>query len=117
MSEHTREPWEQNDNRITGHNKTGVTLFNDLEPDDARRIVACVNACEGIATETLENRIKYTFTDVEKRNKELEAQLAASQQREAELREIIAEARAQTNNIVIQEILEQVEYKALSGGG
>ena len=48
---------------------------------------------------------------------ELEAQLAASQQREAELREIIAEARAQTNNYVIQELLEQVEYKALSGGG
>ena len=48
---------------------------------------------------------------------ELESALQASQQREAELREIIAEARAQTNNIVIQEILEQVEYKALSGGG
>jgi hypothetical protein len=62
MSEHTPEPWSV----YEGENIHGVLdsegkhlaemwqrkQYNSLA--NARRIVACVNACEGISTETLE---------------------------------------------------------------
>ena len=59
MSEHTQEPWhivKGIDRRWRIHSET-VSHMADLGESgkqDARRIVACVNACEGISTETLE---------------------------------------------------------------
>lgn len=62
MSEtkHTPEPWEifgSDKNRI-GHGQEAVasthTYFNHRDEANARRIVACVNACAGISTEKLE---------------------------------------------------------------
>ena len=63
MSNHTHEPWATSNGRIfpVGKEQYNIasisrdfqcwTLFNE---DDARRIVACVNACEGIDTKALE---------------------------------------------------------------
>jgi hypothetical protein len=49
------EPWRLSG---TGHavDANGIVVGNwNLLPHDARRIVACVNACAGIETEALEN--------------------------------------------------------------
>lgn len=63
MSEnkHTPEPWQGiNDTVCDAQDKTiAHVLTSQYEPDgflstDARRIVACVNACRGISTEQLE---------------------------------------------------------------
>lgn len=67
MSKHTKEPWTYvtADQSMIGERKFQIeTLGGYAERkiitgwvsfDDARRIVACVNACRGIETETLEN--------------------------------------------------------------
>ena len=67
MGEHTKEPWEWEQHmRGDGQPEQGWEIRGDSEnevegfvadlyaKEDARRIVACVNACKGIATETLE---------------------------------------------------------------
>jgi hypothetical protein len=101
MSEYTREPWIVNEDAvgdvfISGADDKWICEIGNPDCDggmeDARRIVACVNACAGIDTETLETRIKYTFTDIEKRNKELEAQLA---ERDTEIERLRSKYRAQ----------------------
>jgi hypothetical protein len=70
MSEHTKEPWI-----ITGSNRIkyieariGDGMLQEIascmmvehgnHEDNARRIVACVNALEGIPTELLERALK-----------------------------------------------------------
>ena len=66
MSEHTKEPWgyelhcgsylriysETNSGIVDG---CGCCGSPNCEDADARRIVACVNACAGLDTELLEN--------------------------------------------------------------
>lgn len=61
MSEHTKEPWHHgtDERQIEGINGNIVcivsgALLNESTIEDARRIVACVNACAGISTEWLE---------------------------------------------------------------
>lgn len=59
MSEHTKEPWRHvGQGDIVGANDDDVcaVYFHSQRPVDAnaRRIVACVNACAGISTEKLE---------------------------------------------------------------
>jgi len=57
MSKHAEEPW-----RLSGEGKSGQILSAKggvvanfgMGGIDARRTVACVNACEGISTEILE---------------------------------------------------------------
>ncbi|MGL6406532.1 hypothetical protein ACSZM7_10590 [Aeromonas veronii] len=73
MSEHTQEPWvlfEVGDHHVhlcpaSAANKTsiltvteedGVTFAAVYSDDDARRIVACVNACRGLPTDVLEQK-------------------------------------------------------------
>lgn len=53
-AKHTKEPWRVSG---TGHLCSGKTVipYDDLK-QDARRIVACVNACNGISTEDIEQR-------------------------------------------------------------
>jgi hypothetical protein len=50
---HTKEPWLQDANYLIteGHSMIAYCSSNE---EDARRIVACVNRCEGVDTETLE---------------------------------------------------------------
>lgn len=67
MSEHTKEPWriahDEGDeyyievtSRLSGHTcQLGSGYFSK---DDARRIVACVNACAGIPDSALEEAAK-----------------------------------------------------------
>lgn len=59
---HTAEPWRVDADkncedffRIAADTETEIAMIPAGRFDDARRIVACVNACEGIATDTLEN--------------------------------------------------------------
>lgn len=65
MSEHTKEPWlvkhdevcfrSQEDDQSFGMAIPIAQIFGDNLEANASRIVACVNACAGIATENLEN--------------------------------------------------------------
>ena len=67
MSNHTKAPWMFDGKVVYALNKKGVNVFSafvqDGETDEdelkanARRIVACVNACEGISTENLEDNL------------------------------------------------------------
>lgn len=52
-TQHTPEPWKLSgtENIVAGGN---YVVALDCKPEDARRIVACVNACAGIETEQLE---------------------------------------------------------------
>lgn len=61
---HTKEPWAAyKDGKPSMGNETSfikslagdLVTYGHLSDDDARRIVACVNACSGIGTEDLEN--------------------------------------------------------------
>ena len=59
MSEHTKEPWHLSQDGQHVLSRTGemsfahvAEVFHDVE--DARRIVACVNALAGVSTEHLE---------------------------------------------------------------
>lgn len=67
MSEHTKEPWEAF-TKCPGeccwalrsatkdeHGEKEEISFPEMSGEDARRIVACVNACAGISTENLED--------------------------------------------------------------
>jgi hypothetical protein len=56
---HTNEPWRLTDDgtfvEVMAGEKTVLPAIRKSEAgDDFRRIVACVNACEGLATELLE---------------------------------------------------------------
>ena len=75
MTEHTKEPWEYRLHNPEGGNQSlyieaprdgrcsdGVAEIiprgkGKLGEPDARRIVACVNACQGIPTEALEDGV------------------------------------------------------------
>ncbi len=107
MSEnkHTPEPWFVNDKRKIGWMDNAIFLFSEKEGNvvrcyddygtaeaNARRIVACVNACAGIPTDQLESGearyVRNELADIyalEKRRDEL---LAALEKGGHSLREI-----------------------------
>lgn len=59
MSQHTPEPWTSEGDAVYQGRHGGFGLRNGPNPEaDARRIVACVNACEGLSTALLENTVK-----------------------------------------------------------
>jgi hypothetical protein len=66
---HTPEPWELSENGLSIfgpppdewgitwlHLYSGGGISDEEQRANARRIVACVNACKGISTEELERR-------------------------------------------------------------
>ena len=60
MSEHTLEPWFYTGSDIwnlvpDNNGEATQNLIANASENDARRIVACVNACAGIETETIES--------------------------------------------------------------
>lgn len=64
MSEHTPEPWQikRIDGAVicAGDYKIAEMWLRERTMPDARRIVACVNACAGISTKDLEDgRVEY----------------------------------------------------------
>ena len=99
MSKHTKEPWEyyENDHSFglkmpqgnkTRFDATPYAVFGGFEPadrdsmkDNARRVVACVNACSGIPTDLLESAKDWeaagmqTVESVMRQRDELRAQL------------------------------------------
>lgn len=62
MREHSKEPWKVEETHVCGQLAWEITSDTDLivagesgtPLEDARRIVACVNACAGKTTEELE---------------------------------------------------------------
>lgn len=64
MSEHTKEPWHLfgKDLHVMGNDWSDAAnrgiphaqWTHNCSPEDARRIVACVNACAGVSNEVLE---------------------------------------------------------------
>ena len=55
MIGHTEEPWSYGEDNDGWYVSTGDTqLAHGMTEADARRIVACVNACKGIDTDSLE---------------------------------------------------------------
>ncbi len=57
--EHTKEPWKRANGTYVEdtaiEDSEGWRLACDVDPKNARRIVACVNACAGLSTEALES--------------------------------------------------------------
>lgn len=59
MSEHTKGPWAfymgvSNQTAFIKSEAGDLISYGEASEADARRIVACVNACEGISTDSLE---------------------------------------------------------------
>lgn len=64
MSKHTKTPWHTGGNGTVIYDAKGAPVASattyfmgadqQVQRDNARRIVACANACHGIATEALE---------------------------------------------------------------
>lgn len=91
MSEHTSEPWFSN-RILTGFGVYSGQVVTHKGPrqvcqlsnsggkptmEDARRIVACVNACSGIGTEYLERFGGTTFNDFKRMKGQRDDLLAA----------------------------------------
>lgn len=60
-TKHTPGPWSERNGRIFQADRPNLTIANiarafdgDYSSTNARRIVACVNACEGISTDAIE---------------------------------------------------------------
>lgn len=68
MADHTKEPWLCDKRTVYALNKNGFDIFSAVVQDcrtrnseleeNARRIVACVNWCEGNSTEGMELAVK-----------------------------------------------------------
>lgn len=85
MNQHTPEPWSidseespldyEMDYWVTSDDLDRVCLA--VTYANARRIVACVNACDGISTECLETRLVDPFTSVRGLTEQRDELLAA----------------------------------------
>lgn len=113
MSKHTPEPWKIANGRktdlymgwdtIIGISEDGDKFvlcrvnanYEELGKTNARRIVACVNACAGIETDTLESEGSIAEIIASKRTRiaELEAELAAERAKVEQLRGVLDIAR------------------------
>lgn len=121
---HTKEPWEvgvddEDDNEydINATNADGwyVTLAMNLSRDNARRIVACVNACAGMSIEDVERwAARGGFSNLSglvATCNQAAGMLAAQQQRDELLAALqgAAEIIAETPPTVAERGLERVE--------
>ena len=95
-TEHTPEPWKSIEEQFHGEvmnfigDKDGGTIGEIYTENDARRIVACVNACAGLPTEVLE-RYKLGVIGVDyKSTKQQRDELLAALERSLESFEYIA---------------------------
>lgn len=113
MDKYTPEPWKVRKDgdeyyieilsKYSGHLcQLGSGCFSK---EDARRIVACVNACAGIETETLESEgsIAEIITSKRKRIAELEALHRYALKEEGALRDTLANERAKVE--MLREII------------
>ena len=95
-TEHTPEPWKSIEEQFHGEvmnfigDKDGGTIGEIYTENDARRIVACVNACAGLPSEVLE-RYKLGVIGVDyKSTKQQRDELLAALERSLESFEYIA---------------------------
>jgi len=58
MNGHSPEPWSYDSSYDNINDADDVAVLDIWNPDDAERIVACVNACRGISTEDLKKSIR-----------------------------------------------------------
>lgn len=73
---HTKEPWKLSaTEHIVASDKYVVAV--DCKPEDARRIVACVNACAGFSNQTLESGPDSVFIFAGDMNRQRDELLAA----------------------------------------
>jgi len=100
VSEHSKEPWAvcteaPNDYWYVGRSIESVPIGSRIADtcvldanakENARRIVACVNACAGIPNETLDSSmfrnailLKSTYLDLQKERDELRTKLAQAE--------------------------------------
>lgn len=80
---HTPEPWgiTENPRQIVAANGSTVAKLTALDLPNARRIVACVNACAGFANEELEGASLYRDSfDAQKEIDALRADIATAEQ-------------------------------------
>lgn len=54
----TPEPWKLSGNRLIGADSSTIGFFREIYSEDSDRILACVNACAGIPTESLRDFAK-----------------------------------------------------------
>lgn len=99
-TEHTPEPWsygEDNDGWYV--EKDGLQIAHGLSEEDARRIVACVNACEDILDYELSlgcvARLSEQLRTITKQRDDLQAALDSNQSRGVS--DVIVERQRQIN--------------------
>lgn len=54
MNEHTQGPWRNEEQSVYGEGDSYIGYLEDFSDEDARRVVACVNACSDINIDVLE---------------------------------------------------------------
>lgn len=85
MSEHTKEPWQimrgPNSFDISGEDEIPIAVMVADDDVNARRIVACVNACAGIDNEMLEddcfNKMRQDRNELLQQRDELQREVTA----------------------------------------
>jgi DNA repair exonuclease SbcCD ATPase subunit len=120
MSKHTPEPWsfDKYDNIIAGSDRlllggiaTPMTAGHRMDEgkDNARRIVACVNACRGLPTDELEQKgvVAAVGAELLKLDGQL-AELRQERQREHDLRVSLA-GELEVAKQQIDELLEEMQ--------
>lgn len=103
MSEHTKEPWiyecgDANHLGIIIGRHGGEVVDGEFSEANARRIVACVNACAGLETEIIERNVGNVWKLIRQRDELLAA-----------LKEVTECIESQTNGkggIAIEEALD-----------
>ena len=92
MSEHTKEPWAHIGNEVRTEDRLIALALNNSQDDcktNARRIVACVNACAGVEMESLE---RTSLKGLQETNEAHVEMLAKCMQQRDELLGILKEA-------------------------
>ena len=105
MSNHTKAPWLFDGKVVYALNEKWVNIFSAFVQDgktgedelkaNARRIVACVNACEGISTETLEQG-----STLAKITKSASDELAAARNMQGNIEDRIARLAQQRDELL-----------------
>ena len=126
--EHTPTPWYfDGDGVYSNEDCEGAPLAhvlsmgydNDFRNIDARRIVACVNACRGIRTEALEHRVHLLAAEddtISLLNAQLEserASLFAENQRKQQLEQQVAELVGALENVMPWVVAQEVACHGL----
>lgn len=101
MSQHTKEPWKQSITDSDGYwiDTGDKYVARAYKKEDAKRIVACVNACAGISTASLLeidelNKANVHLFDIINAKTKAEAQLTAQRELNKELVDALKELEA-----------------------